>query len=84
MTSGTLRTILIVGAAVAGLSVAACKATVTTNGMDNSTDANSTISFSNTTTTTNTAMSASGNAMNATATAPTNAPAMSSGNSTAP
>lgn len=84
MTSGTLRTILIVGAAVAAVSVAACKGSTAENTADNSAMAtdNSTLSMSSNATNTAMAPDTSNAAMNATATAPMSSNA--AGNSTAP
>ena len=77
MTSGTLRTILIVGAAVAAVSVAACKKNEATDANNAaaaaSSDANAAMAASNTAT--NEAMSATNAASNASATVnATNAP----------
>jgi hypothetical protein len=76
MTSGTLRTILIVGAAVAAVSVAACKKadsgnTATADANAAASDANAAMASANSAT--NSAMSASNAANDAAATVPANA-----------
>jgi hypothetical protein len=76
MTSGTLRTILIVGAAVAAVSVAACKKADSGNTADNSaaaasSDANAAMASANAAS--NSAMAAGNAANDASATAPMNA-----------
>jgi len=79
MTSGKLRTIMIVGAAVATVSVAACKPPVT-NGTNSATvSADNSMAMANSAT--NTAMGAMNAAANASATAPMST---NSSNSTAP
>jgi hypothetical protein len=88
MTSGTLRTILIVGLAVGAVSVAACKVTTTTNTADNSAMTPDNSMMSNASMSSNTAMGPSNAAVNASATAPmmsnSTSGSMSGGNSTAP
>jgi hypothetical protein len=75
MTSGTLRTILIVGAAVAAVSVAACKKpadnTATADANAAASDANAAMSSANSAS--NSAMSAGNAANDAAASVPANA-----------
>ena len=76
MTSGTLRNILIVGVAIAAVSVAACKKADSGNTADNSaaaasSDANAAMASSNAAS--NSAMAAGNAANDASATAPMNA-----------
>jgi hypothetical protein len=69
MTSGTLRTILIVGAAAATVSIAACKPSVTVNGTNTATvAADNSMAMANSAT--NMAQGAMNAAANASATAP--------------
>jgi hypothetical protein len=74
MTSGTLRTILIVGAAVAAVSVAACKgSTPDSNNTAAAAGADANAAMASANAASNDAMAASNAAANAAATAPMNA-----------
>jgi hypothetical protein len=74
MTSGTLRTILIVGAAVAAVSVAACKKAETGNTADNTAAAaDNSAAMASANSAENSAMSAGNAANDASAMAPANA-----------
>jgi len=77
MTSGTLRSILIVGAALAALSVAACNKPASTENTAAASDANATMAASNSMSS-NSAMAANAASNDASATAPM-APASNSG-----